>query len=149
MDDSITSVNNFFLQFGVSAATPSFLLSANLLKVYSVPQSRSMRMLNIIGPKFCSNIHKQQLAGLRATDNNPFSLTVQPVFSPLYCPLAQSALDHFVSGYVIEDGVESLPGVKTKDIYCFIQQGSHFIREDYQFVWALLPFCKFHADYSQ
>lgn len=40
--------------------------------------------------------------------HNPFSLTLQPVFSPFHCSLIWSVLDLSVNAYIIGDGAEFL-----------------------------------------
>ena len=75
---------------GVPAPPPSFVSLANLLRVHSVPSSRSvMNKLNNTGPStdpwgppLATGLQLDSAAG-----HNPLSSAIQPVLNPPHCPL--------------------------------------------------------------
>lgn len=71
-------------QSGLLATPPSFVLFVNLLKVHSVPSSRSLMKR----PEYRLLEHTSNdllPIGLFAADRNPLDLAVQPVFNPPCC----------------------------------------------------------------
>ena len=75
---------------GISGTPHSFVSSADLLKVHSVPSSRSsMKMLNGTGPSinpWGNTTSDWCPAGLCSVEKNLLSAAVQLLVSPTHCP---------------------------------------------------------------
>ena len=130
---------------GVSATPPSFVSSANLLQVHSIPSSLSlMSKLNKTGPSTdpwgTPLVTSLQLdsAPLMTT---PLSSALQPVLKPPHWPLIQPTFPELPYEDVMGDSVKSLAVVKVDNIQCspLIYPASPAITEGYQIGQARFP----------
>jgi len=125
----------------VSATPHSFVLSVNLLKVDSIPSSRSlMKMLNKTRPN-TDPWGTPLVTGLQpgcAADDNPLSSTSQPVVSPPHCPLIYPTLSKFHNKDVVGADVKCRAEVKVPNIHCYppIYPACNDIIEGYQVAQA-------------
>ena len=131
---------------GVSATPPSFVSQANLVRVHSIPSSRSlMKMLKKTGhgtePLGNTDSYRPPTR-LCATDNNLLSSARQPVLRQLHRPFIYPALSKFHNKDVVADGVKCLGEVKVHYIHCYlpIYPASDDIIEGYQVNQAWLYF---------
>ena len=125
---------------GVSAASPSFVSSAQWLRLHSSPSSRSlMKMLNWTGPSTVTSYSPP--AWLCATDHQPLGLAVQLVFNALHCLIIQLILQQLVYEDVMQDSVKGLTDVRVDNIHCscLVYQASHLTAEVYQAGQAWVP----------
>ena len=100
----------------VSATPSSFVSLADLLKVDTIPSSRSlMKILNSTGPSTAPHTF---LTGLGTTDHNPLSSASQPVLNPPHHPLIYPTLSPLQYQDVVGDSIKSFAEVKIDDIHC-------------------------------
>ena len=105
-----------------STAPPSFVLSATLLRMHSIPSSRSlMKMLNKTGPSTnprCTSV----ATGLQldcTADHNSLSSASQPVLSPPHSPLICPTVPELTYEGVMGVSVTNLAEVKVHNFHCF------------------------------
>ena len=106
---------------GVSATPHSFVSSVNLLRVDSIPSSRSlMQMLN--KSRLNNDLWGTLLVtGLQpdcATDDSPLSSASQPILHPPHHPVIYPTLYTFHNKDVVGGAIKRLAEVKVHNIHC-------------------------------